>query len=556
MATGALVVSAREWHTVRRPGRLDGPARLALALGLAGFGYRVALTVLTVPATNSDEATFGLAALHIADGRDFPVLLYGQQYMGVLESYLAAPLFALFGAGWRLLRLPLLLLWALFVYLTYRLTRRLYSPWLAALTVGLLALGSERVIRDQLTAVGGRPEIKAAVAGLLLLALRLASHRGRHRLLGFAGYGLLTGLCVWSDWLALPYLATVGLVLVAGCGRELLGRAGFALATGFLVGVAPLIVANLSAAPGEDSLTVLLTVSEGEPAEPSLPARLRGAVLLGIPLATGVCTPQRCGGAAQSWGVLYLLLVAAAIGLAVAGLRRHRTDRLRYAAQLALASAAALTVVGYARSAYAAQAPLESARYLAILQISLPAVLWPAWLAARPRQYPTRRRGAARPDQRPGGDRPGWRRVLAVPAAGLLALVTAACVATSAALVARVGEIRTEERRARELADAVRAAGLRHVYAEYWICNRLTFATREEVVCAVLDDRLGAGQDRYLPYRWRVWAAERPGFVFPAGAPGEAALRTYLRDRDIAATVTEVAGYRIYRPASTVQPWR
>ncbi|MDG4831484.1 hypothetical protein O7627_19485 [Solwaraspora sp. WMMD1047] len=545
-------MTAREWHTVRRPGRLDGPARLALALGLAGLGYRVALTLLTVPATNSDEATFGLAALHIANGREFPVLLYGQQYMGVLESYLAAPLFAVFGAGWRLLRLPLLLLWALFGYLTYRLTRRLYSPWLAAVTVGLLALGSERVIRDQLTAVGGRPEIKAAVAGLLLLALWLARRRGRHRLLGFAGYGLLTGLCVWSDWLALPYLATVGLVLLAGCGRELFGRAGLALVTGFLVGVAPLVVANLTAPPGEDSLTVLLTVSGGEPAEPSLSARLRGAVLLGIPLATGVCTPQRCGGAAQSWGVLYLLLVAAAIGLAVAGLRRHRTDRLRYAGQLALAAAAALTIAGYARSPYAAQAPLESARYLSILQISLPAVLWPVWLAARP----TRQRGGAPPDQRPGGDRPDRRRVLAVPAVGLLALLTVACVLTSAALVARIGEIRAEERRARELADTVRAAGLRHVYAEYWICNRLTFTTREEVVCAVLDDRLRAGQDRYLPYRWRVWAAERPGFVFVAGAPGEAALRTYLRDRDIAATVTEVAGYRIYRPASTVQPWR
>ena len=39
----------------------------------------------------------GLAALHIARGEDFPVFFYGQEYMGTLEAYLAAPLVALFG---------------------------------------------------------------------------------------------------------------------------------------------------------------------------------------------------------------------------------------------------------------------------------------------------------------------------------------------------------------------------------------------------------------------------------------------------------------------------
>ncbi len=163
----------------------DRPALVALGLGLVGLGYRLALVLLTVPGSNSDEATFGLAAMHIAERRGLPIFLYGQHYMGTVESYLAAPLFALFGANWVLLRLPLLLLYAAFVYLVYRLTRRLYSPWLATFTVGLLALGSERVVRDQITAVGGRPEIKPAVVLLLLIALALGAAADPIPLAGF-----------------------------------------------------------------------------------------------------------------------------------------------------------------------------------------------------------------------------------------------------------------------------------------------------------------------------------------------------------------------------------
>jgi hypothetical protein len=41
---------------------------------------------------NSDHATTGLMAKHIAEGRAFPVMQYGTQYVLVLEAWLAAPL--------------------------------------------------------------------------------------------------------------------------------------------------------------------------------------------------------------------------------------------------------------------------------------------------------------------------------------------------------------------------------------------------------------------------------------------------------------------------------
>src|SRR5205814_1286696 len=143
--------------------------------------------------------------------KHLPLYFYGQNYMGALESYLAAPLFVIFGSSEVLLRLPTLLLYAAFLVIVYLLARRLYSPWLAAFTVGLLALGSDRVVKDQLIAGGGYPEILPAGAGAILLALVLGQEpTRRHRVPLFGAFGLITGVAMWSDLLVLPYLGVAG----------------------------------------------------------------------------------------------------------------------------------------------------------------------------------------------------------------------------------------------------------------------------------------------------------------------------------------------------------
>ena len=527
---------------------LDRPGLVALGLGLVGIGYRAVLVLLTVPGSNSDEATFGLAALHIAQGRELPIFLYGQHYMGTVQSYLAAPLFALLGPSWVALRAPLLVLYAAFVYLTYRLTRRLYSPWLATCTVGLLALGGDRVVRDQITAVGGRPEIKPAVLGLLLIALALGQRRVRHRWLALGLFGVIAGLCVWDDWLVLPYLAAALGVLLVGGWRELFRPAGALLVGGFLLGVAPLILDNLTAPPGQDSISVLRQVSAGDATDTTGADRLRGAVLIGIPLATGACPPDGCRPWQLWWGGAYLALLLAAAVLAGRGLRRRdpadaarRDQRIRYATQLALVVAAALTVAAYARSSLAATAPLASARYLSILQISLPAVLWPLWLLAR-----ATARSGARVLARVGG----------VLAAAVLTGLTALLVGSTAQLIGEIGTIRTEERQIRTLARTLERSGVRAVYAEYWTCNRLVFVARERITCAVLGDTLRPGQDRYRPYVEKVRADPRPAYVFEIGASADAAFRAHLRRQSVTAAEVRIGDHRIYLPDRTIRPPR
>jgi len=45
----------------------------------------------------SDQAIYGLMAKHIVEGRAFPLFMYGQDYMLAVDSYLAAPFFAVLG---------------------------------------------------------------------------------------------------------------------------------------------------------------------------------------------------------------------------------------------------------------------------------------------------------------------------------------------------------------------------------------------------------------------------------------------------------------------------
>jgi hypothetical protein len=525
--------------------------RIAALLGLAGVGYRLAMLLIGAPPTNSDEGTMGLAALHVLQGRELPVFFYGQHYMGTLEAYLAAPLIAAFGAGTVVLRLPLLLIYAAFLVCMYRLTRRVYSPGLAVVTVGLLALGSDRILKNQLIAAGGYPEINLAGAVLFLLAAGLALDppgpagsgvRGR-QLAAVGAWGFVAGLCLWVDWLVLPYLAASAVVLAVALGRHLLGRAGLVLAGTLLLGALPAVIYNLTAAPGEDSLSVFFRLRSGPPVP--MGERLHGGVLFGVPMGTGLCPPSRCEPAQLWWGAAYPVLLILAAVLAARGLRARaaatgtgaataasRVELVRFA----LVMAAALSLLSYTTSAAAGQTPVESARYLSCLLISTPAVLWPVWRALT-------HRVAARP--RPPVLR--WMVSFLV-----IALLAGSAVFATGALLADAPRIARVRAKQAELTRVLHERGATRIYSDYWTCDRTIFATREQVACAVLNDDLSPGLDRYRPYRVLVGRASRPSYVLLADSPLDRHFRALLDHQRMQVTPVEAAGYRIYVPPGPV----
>ncbi|MFG1674759.1 DUF423 domain-containing protein, partial [Micromonospora sp. NPDC049282] len=385
--TAGVRQEPREAERPRTPRRPRLPTLLALLVGFAGVGYRLALLLADAPPSNSDEATMGLAALHIARGDDFPVWFYGQAYMGTLEAYLAAPLVAVAGPSVLVLRLPTLALYALFLLLSWRLTRRLGGDrWYALLVVAVLALGADRVVKNQLIAGGGYPELNPAGAALALLTVALCGGGTGARLPRWAAWGLVAGALLWVDPLILPYVLTLGALLVAWRRRELAGRAGAVLAGALLLGVAPMVLDNLR--HGRNPLTAVLAAS-GSGTAAGWVERGHGGLVVGPPLALGFCSPGHCAPWQLWWAPVFLLLLLLAAFTAWRALRGPvppslADQRVSAGVRLALLAGAAAVLAAYASSTAAGRTPLESSRYLSCLAVAVPALLWPLWQAARP----------------------------------------------------------------------------------------------------------------------------------------------------------------------------
>ncbi|MEU7715647.1 DUF423 domain-containing protein [Micromonospora chalcea] len=563
--TAGVREEPREAARPRTPRRLPLPTVLAVLVGFAAVGYRLALLFADVPPTNSDEATMGLAALHIARGDGFPVWFYGQAYMGTLEAYLAAPLVALAGPSVLVLRLPTLALYALFLLLSWRLTRRLGGDrWYALLVVAVLALGADRVVKNQLIAGGGYPELNPAGAALALLTVGLCVTGAGARLPRWAAWGLIAGVLLWVDPLILPYVLTLGALLVAWRWRELAGRAGVVLAGALLLGAAPMVVDSLR--HGRNPVSAVLAAG-GTGAAADWADRLHGGLVLGPPLAMGFCSPGRCATWQLWWAVAFPVVLALAAFTAWRTLRRASggplsAERVSAGVRLALLGGAAGVLAAYAVSNAAGRTPIESSRYLSCLAVAVPALLWPLWQAARPLTW--RRQLAEVAASEEGGYRylpevesikaigeraAGARaRVAGVGALVVLAGVLGTGAAATVEVIRAAPAVHAEADRHRSLVDTLGALGVRHVRGGYWTCNRLTYATGENVLCAVVEDDLRPGFDRLPAYRREVAADPDAAWVALAGSPLAARLDARLGPEAGALDVVTVAGWRIYLP--------
>jgi len=109
---------------------------------------------------DSDQAIFGLMAKHIAEGRAFPVFMYGQTYILAVEAWLAAPLFLVAGASVAALKLPLLIVNIAIAVLLIRIfTREVgLSPALGLLAAIFFVLPPPGTTAKLLEASGGNVE--------------------------------------------------------------------------------------------------------------------------------------------------------------------------------------------------------------------------------------------------------------------------------------------------------------------------------------------------------------------------------------------------------------
>jgi hypothetical protein len=528
------------------------------------------------PHSNSDEETMGVMAMHIISNGEHPIFFYGQNYMGTLEAYLAAALFQLLGASVFILRLGPLLLFVLFLICIYFLISLLYTQKLALITLALLSLGSSIMLDTELVAIGGYPELLFFGTLSLLLASWLALSYDQYasprrrllRLIAYGSWGLVVGLGFWSDFLMLPFILVSGLLLALFCWREMLKGAVFPLVLGLLIGAFPLIVYNLHAAHGENTLNVLsylhksgsvelaqLSVHDRLPLGPEL----RGTVLTSLPAATGgtpFCYDSllrltgnlryptlRCSLLQANWGLIfmalawslgYIMLWAIAVSFVLKNLWQLRIrpagqgwspaerQRFKYQfARLMLLSSSGFILLLFVTSPVSGAFPGNS-RYLVGLLIATPALIAPLWGLSNDRNV-------AIPGM-DGTDHPhafAWFPFVlngatfkVVLRRGILLLLGIGLLLGTVRAFLEIPTVQASNQQQPVLIQGLLQINATHIYTDYWTCDSIAFLSKEQIKCAVVNSllQLDIRNNRYPPYKTSVTNDSKSAYVFPIGS--------------------------------------
>jgi 4-amino-4-deoxy-L-arabinose transferase-like glycosyltransferase len=546
---------------------------VAFTLFLA-LALRIVLTSFGSPVPNSDEGTMGLEALHIAFRGEHPVFFYGQHYMGVIEAYIGALAYHIFGFSLISLRLSTLFLFTLFFIAIYFLAKLLYSRRVALVTSLLLSFASADMFIQELRAVGGAVETLLFGTATLLFSTWLALHpQDDGKILGFnrrsivyASLGLVMGLGVWSHTLVLPFILAGIVMLCCFCLKDMRTFAPLILIGLFVVGVSPLIIHTIL--HKDNVFATALNIQGGSSLDTShvtIQTKLVGTFLYGLPVATGLsplCTTSELPGNGPatshtlpcvlvhgSWSIGYLVLLFLSLWLSIVPLwklsRRYRAQKVpgpsQEREQVVLSMARCLlimtalsTLILYASSPLTALKPW-STRYLVGLLVAIPALLWPLLL-----QYPHIEHSSS-----------FKKRLLFLTKSLILAVIFATWLLSTILTFSALPSDIAANQRDQDFIHYLESQHIKHFYAGYWTCYRLMFMSQEHFICDGPDWLVQPQGRRYPPYRSILDADPSTVYVFSIGSADD---QTFMND--YAHTGKHYmqftyASYHIYRPIPT-----
>lgn len=530
--------------------------------------FRIVLSVLQWPATESDEATYNLMALHIWKNGAHPIFMYGGNYLGALEAYIGSVLFRVFGPSVLVMRIEIAGMFALFLLGLYLLTYRVYTPRFALITIAFLAPGTELMLHRQLAATGGNAEINVFGVFVLLISFILALGKvgkGWQRAILYLLWGILSGLALWSHLLIAPYLLISGLLLLIFCWKEILKWGIWLQLVGFVIGGFPLIYYNLTAPADAKSWVVYSQVSSmGTTANDSLRVHIIRTLLVSMPVMTGnrlanyvMTWPSslphalRYAVVQSGWSSGLCLLLLISIALAIVALMKsrrqgqpepvNRDEQVQQVTRLLLGCAAVLTIILYIKGSATIVDAYNSARYFTILCLSIPAFLWPLWLGLRYiRALPLWLNAC----------KLSFFAVIWVAIAGILLLST----------FYTVQQVQPAQGRAQQTNQLVATLEQLHItrfYTEYWTCNEVIFASQEQLICGdtwTINGTLSHGFDRYLPYQEMLKATTNPAFVYPETDSSHLqVLEKLIAQQHIAYQRIDTDGYAIFLLSQPLQ---
>ncbi len=235
-----------------RKGQTDPGDRLTPRVALTSclilaLLVRLWLVIHTHGVIDGDEALVGIQAQHILQG-ERPVYFYAQAYMGSLEAYLVALLFAVAGSSMWVFRSEAILLSLLIVWLTWRLAtvladfatcsinllplpQRGYSTWpinrrwFISIATLFAAVPPLYDTVAEMHMLGGYIETFVLMLLLLLSTLQLtrrwwADATSCELAWRWAGIGLIVGLGLWVNPLIVSAILAAAIWLIWGIWRR------------------------------------------------------------------------------------------------------------------------------------------------------------------------------------------------------------------------------------------------------------------------------------------------------------------------------------------------
>ncbi len=221
---------------------------VTLLIPMLAAGWKLLLLAWDVFPFNADEAVVGLMARHILAG-ERPIFFYGQAYMGSLDAYLVAGVFAALGESVLAIRLTQVFLYLGTIITTIFIARKVFGTMVSGWVAGvLLMVPTVNTTLYTTASLGGYGEALLIGNLILLIGLSIYQKNGISKwpitieplLLGMA-----MGVGLWANGLTLIYslpVALMILVLVFTRGRQSVGRAALMLALillGFFIGSLP-----------------------------------------------------------------------------------------------------------------------------------------------------------------------------------------------------------------------------------------------------------------------------------------------------------------------------
>ncbi|HLX56445.1 MAG TPA: hypothetical protein VKR83_05425 [Ktedonobacteraceae bacterium] len=208
-----------------------GPLIICLVITLV---VRSWLAYHTQGFIDGDEALVGIQAQHILQGQ-FPTYFYNQPYMGSLEAYLMAIIFAIAGSSVWTLRAEPILLSLVVVWLTWKLAGALADTaqlplhakqWFMNIAALLAAIPPLYDTVLEMRMLGGYVEIFILMQLLLLSTLQLTNRRAagaptRELALRWAGIGFLVGFGFWVNPIIIYGILALALWIAWDCVKVL-----------------------------------------------------------------------------------------------------------------------------------------------------------------------------------------------------------------------------------------------------------------------------------------------------------------------------------------------